>query len=46
MIPASALVILLVGTPVSVVAALQGFQVAAAVWEHADIILPKRLDRA
>jgi sterol desaturase/sphingolipid hydroxylase (fatty acid hydroxylase superfamily) len=45
-IPASALVILVLGTPVSVVAALQGFYVAAAIWEHADIALPERLDRA
>jgi sterol desaturase/sphingolipid hydroxylase (fatty acid hydroxylase superfamily) len=45
-IPASALVILVLGTPVSVVAAVQGCLVAAAIWEHADIALPRRLDRA
>jgi sterol desaturase/sphingolipid hydroxylase (fatty acid hydroxylase superfamily) len=46
MIPASALVIVLLGAPVSVVVAVQSFLVAAAIWEHADIVLPKRLDRA
>jgi len=45
-IPASALVILTLGTPVSVIAAVQGCLVAAAIWEHADIALPRRLDRA
>jgi sterol desaturase/sphingolipid hydroxylase (fatty acid hydroxylase superfamily) len=46
MIPASALVILVLGAPVSVVVAVQSILVAAAIWEHADIMLPKRLDRA
>jgi sterol desaturase/sphingolipid hydroxylase (fatty acid hydroxylase superfamily) len=44
-IPASALVILLMGAPVSVVAALQTVSVALAIWEHADIALPASLDR-
>jgi sterol desaturase/sphingolipid hydroxylase (fatty acid hydroxylase superfamily) len=46
MIPASALVIVVIGAPVSVVVAVQSILVAAAIWEHADIALPKRLDRA
>jgi sterol desaturase/sphingolipid hydroxylase (fatty acid hydroxylase superfamily) len=46
MIPASALVIFILGSPVSVVVAVQSLLVAAAIWEHADVILPKRLDRA
>jgi sterol desaturase/sphingolipid hydroxylase (fatty acid hydroxylase superfamily) len=45
-IPASALVILILGAPVSVVVAVQSILVAGAIWEHADVVLPKRLDRA
>jgi sterol desaturase/sphingolipid hydroxylase (fatty acid hydroxylase superfamily) len=45
-IPASALVIVLIGAPLSVVAAAQGLIVAGTIWEHADLALPKRLDRA
>lgn len=44
--PAAAAVILLIGTPVSVVLASETFLVAAALWGHADIRLPHRLDRA
>ena len=45
-IPAAALVILLIGAPVSVVLATETFFFATALWEHADIRLPARLDRA
>jgi sterol desaturase/sphingolipid hydroxylase (fatty acid hydroxylase superfamily) len=40
------LVILVLGAPVSVVIAVQTFLVAAAIWEHADVVLPKGIDRA
>jgi sterol desaturase/sphingolipid hydroxylase (fatty acid hydroxylase superfamily) len=45
-VPVSALVILVLGAPVSVVIAVQTFLVAAAIWEHADVVLPKGIDRA
>jgi sterol desaturase/sphingolipid hydroxylase (fatty acid hydroxylase superfamily) len=44
-VPVSALVVLLLGAPVSVVVAFQTLIVAAAIWQHADIDLPLRLDR-
>jgi sterol desaturase/sphingolipid hydroxylase (fatty acid hydroxylase superfamily) len=44
--PASTLVILAVGAPVSAVAVLQTLLVGSAIWQHADIALPQRLDRA
>lgn len=43
--PVSALVIFIVGAPVSVVVVLQTLFVAAALWQHADIPLPRRLDQ-
>lgn len=43
-LPASCLVVLLCGAPVSVVAAVQTIMVAAAIWQHADIRLPARID--
>ena len=43
-VPISALVIVVLGAPVSVVVAVQSLLVAAAIWEHADVVLPKRLD--
>lgn len=45
-LPASCLVVLLVGAPVSVVASVQTAMVAAAIWQHADVRLPKRIDAA
>jgi len=44
-IPASALVIVIVGAPISVVVAVQSFLVAGAIWEHAALVLPKPVDR-
>lgn len=45
-IPVAALIILVLGAPVSVVLATETFFFAAALWEHADIHLPDRVDRA
>jgi sterol desaturase/sphingolipid hydroxylase (fatty acid hydroxylase superfamily) len=45
-LPVSALVTFVIGAPVSVVVAVQTIIVAAALWQHADIALPRRLDRA
>lgn len=45
-VPVASLVVLLIGAPVSVVLAVQTAGVAAAIWQHADIRLPRRLDRA
>jgi sterol desaturase/sphingolipid hydroxylase (fatty acid hydroxylase superfamily) len=44
-IPVAALIILIIGAPVSVVLATETFLFAAALWEHADIRLPHRIDR-
>jgi sterol desaturase/sphingolipid hydroxylase (fatty acid hydroxylase superfamily) len=44
--PVAAGVILAVGSPVSVVVAVQTVQVAATLWQHAAIALPRSLDRA
>jgi sterol desaturase/sphingolipid hydroxylase (fatty acid hydroxylase superfamily) len=43
--PVSALVVLVVGAPLSVVVASQTLTFAAALWQHADIRLPKRAER-
>ena len=45
-LPTSAMVILAVGAPVSAVAILQTLLVGSAIWQHADIALPQRIDRA
>jgi sterol desaturase/sphingolipid hydroxylase (fatty acid hydroxylase superfamily) len=45
-VPVSCAVVLVVGAPISVVAAAQTLFVAAALFQHADIRLPPRLDRA
>lgn len=45
-VPTSCCVVLLIGSPVSVVAAAQTIFVATTIWQHADIRLPERLDRA
>jgi sterol desaturase/sphingolipid hydroxylase (fatty acid hydroxylase superfamily) len=45
-VPVSSLVVLLVGAPVSAVLAVQTVVVAATIWQHADIALPGRIDRA
>lgn len=45
-LPTSAFVILAVGAPVSAVAILQTLLVGSAIWQHADIALPQRIDRA
>jgi len=45
-LPADAIVILLIGAPVSAVLAAQSFIVATALLDHADIRLPEPLDRA
>ena len=44
--PASTLVILAVGAPASAVVVLQTLLVGSAIWQHADITLPRRLDHA
>lgn len=45
-VPASCCVVLLIGAPVSVVAAAQTIFVATTIWQHADIRLPDRLEKA
>ena len=45
-VPADWLLILLVGAPVSTVIAAESFILATALLSHAEIALPKRLDRA
>ena len=45
-IPSAAAVTLVLGAPVSAVVAVQTVLFAGAIWEHADIALPRRLDRA
>jgi len=45
-IPASAAVVLIIGAPPSAIVAAQTVAFAAAMWQHADIDLPPRLDRA
>ena len=45
-LPVSAAVVLLVGTPQSVVIAVQTMLAGVTLWQHADIALPQRLDRA
>lgn len=45
-VPVASAVVLLIGAPVTVVLAVQTAGVAAAIWQHADIDLPSRLDRA
>jgi sterol desaturase/sphingolipid hydroxylase (fatty acid hydroxylase superfamily) len=42
--PVSAAVVLLIGAPVSAVMASQTLALAAAIWQHADIRLPERLE--
>jgi sterol desaturase/sphingolipid hydroxylase (fatty acid hydroxylase superfamily) len=44
-VPASAAVVLLLGAPLTVIVAVQTAIMAAAMWQHADINLPARLDR-
>lgn len=45
-LPMSATVVLVVGAPSSVIIAAQTLAFAATIWQHADIDLPTRLDRA
>jgi sterol desaturase/sphingolipid hydroxylase (fatty acid hydroxylase superfamily) len=45
-VPVSCLVVLLLGAPVSVVVAAQTVVMAAAIWQHADLRLPRWLDHA
>lgn len=45
-VPVSSLIVLLIGAPVFVVVAAQTVSVAATMWQHADIALPRRLDAA
>ena len=45
-IPVSAAVVLILGTPASIVVAVQTLLVGVTLWQHADIALPQRLDRA
>lgn len=45
-LPASALAVLVVAPAVSVVVASQTLMVAAAIWDHADLPLPPRVERA
>jgi len=45
-IPVSVAVVLVLGTPPSVVIAMQTVLAGAALWQHADLALPRRLDRA
>jgi len=43
-LPISALVMIAIGAPVSVVVASQAIMLAATIWQHADIALPRRVD--
>lgn len=43
-VPISAAAILVVGAPASVVLVAQTFTSAAAIWAHADLTLPRRID--
>lgn len=45
-LPVSALVVVAIGAPPSAVVAAQTAILASAIWQHADIRLPKGLDRA
>ena len=45
-VPTSALVVILVGAPPSVIVVSQTLFIAAALWQHADLRLPPLLDRA
>ena len=45
-LPVSVVVTLAIGAPISIVTAGQTIIVAATIWEHADISLPPRIDRA
>lgn len=45
-LPVSAAVILVLGTSPSVVVATQTLLAAATLWQHADIVLSRRIDRA
>lgn len=45
-IPASAAAILLIGAPPSAVVVAQTIVFASAIWQHADLGLPRRVDRA
>ena len=45
-LPVSAAAVLIVGTPASVVIVAQSITGAAAIWAHADLALPPRLDKA
>jgi len=42
--PVAAAVVLVIGAPPSVVVAIQSLSVAASIWQHADIALPRRID--
>jgi sterol desaturase/sphingolipid hydroxylase (fatty acid hydroxylase superfamily) len=44
-IPASLVVVLLIGAPASAVLAVQTIAFGASIWQHADVDLPERLDR-
>ena len=43
-LPISALVIIVIGSPISAVVVSQAFLLAATIWQHADIALPRRFD--
>jgi sterol desaturase/sphingolipid hydroxylase (fatty acid hydroxylase superfamily) len=43
-LPISALVIMAIGSPISAVVVCQAFLLAATIWQHADIALPRRID--
>jgi len=45
-LPVSAVVVLIVGMPQSVVVATQTLLAGVTLWQHADLALPQRLDRA
>jgi sterol desaturase/sphingolipid hydroxylase (fatty acid hydroxylase superfamily) len=45
-LPMSAAVVLIVGAPASIIIAAQTMEFAATIWQHADIDLPRRVDRA
>lgn len=45
-VPVEGLVVLLLGAPVSAVVAVQTLLLAASFWQHADIRLPARVERA
>jgi sterol desaturase/sphingolipid hydroxylase (fatty acid hydroxylase superfamily) len=45
-IPAATVAVIIAGAPVSAVVALRTLLIGSAIWQHADVALPRRVDRA